>query len=220
METPVKKTRKPGTGIFERKGQKKKGSYKIYYLSDDSNIVRYVGITTQWLCKRLAYHNYQTRKEEFGNKFDDWYMFCQDNNMKVKIVELEMLPIETTKKQALERENYYINLYSKTTLNSELNVFGTKQVDKGIWIQPDVQELIREVSYHNISNKEMSELLNIKHYIICYWRKKFGYRSNKHNEWLVKDGLIKGYLDLNTLVSYTGLRISQVRYVLKKLSKL
>jgi len=119
----IKIKRQPGSGKVNKK-DRKKGQYKIYALQDPrTQEYFYVGITKQWLCKRLEYHIYGATKLNQRSKKDCRILDILKENKKPKIVLLERLKTQN-KNEALELENKYIYMYGKD--NKMINKFKGK----------------------------------------------------------------------------------------------
>lgn len=88
--------------------------FNIYILKDQSNNVKYVGITTQSLRTRLTKHYYDVKTNKTKNKHKiSWF------NNNINRIIIEKIDEAFDKKDAFDKEKFYINLYSKE--NSLIN---------------------------------------------------------------------------------------------------
>lgn len=119
--------RKVGSGMFNPKPENPlKGTYKIYVLMDPDTLdYFYVGLTKQWLCKRLEYHIYSAKTARTTTLKDEYILNILKEDKKPRIEMLELLKTEDLK-EAKMIENEYIKMYGIT--NKCMNRFkGTYQ---------------------------------------------------------------------------------------------
>lgn len=219
--------RKPGSGLSryslspDKELQKKIGKYKVYYLYDklEPEIPRYIGLTKQWLCKRLSYHIYTTFNKEQGSDRDKWIKDIGRKRVGIEMIEL--LPIETTKYEAFEIENYYINKHKDTITNMLVNKFGeTIQMRKDKKIKKEVVDQIVSMYKKGMKLVKIAELLNINSHIVHYWVKK---KKINKKQTFEKDVLsIKEYLLYNKFPGYKimsdilGIKQNRLKYIIQK----
>lgn len=90
-------------------------AYRIYALIDpDTQLVRYIGVTTRYLSSRLAGHIFDS-KTESGTHKRYWIkkLLSEDKKPIIKLIE------ETTKESWEEREKYWISQYDNLTNTQE-----------------------------------------------------------------------------------------------------
>ena len=169
METKI---RKEGSGKYERKSTKK-GTYKIYGLVDPvTQDIMYVGLTKQYLCKRLEYHIYASKKSVCPGPKDAWIKSLLEEGKKPKISLLETLETKD-ERDAKTIENDYIEKYG--TLNKQTNKFESKKESKTTNEQRKILgDKIKEMKESGMKTKEIASALNVSCKRVQSWLVKLG----------------------------------------------
>lgn len=193
-----------------------KGMYKIYALQDPTTMdYFYVGLTRQWLCKRLEYHIYCATKLHQQSARDKWILRILNEGLKPKIVMIEKLQTKD-EVEAKKIENSYISKYGLT--NTATNTFKGKYIPKGrIYPKEEILKLFNE----GYKASDISQKLSIKPSIVSYWLKK-----EKLNK---KEKVSKDIIDINNLTkqgynsqsikSILNLSEGELTYRLQKINK-
>lgn len=190
MET-IKKIRKIGTGLYPHK-REKLGVYKIYGLIDpDTKDIFYVGVTKNYLCKRLEIHLNGIRRLNTKSEKDLYIKSILDRGQKPQIKELDLLPEE---KETLKRgniievktiENKYIKLYGIT--NKKLNTFKGKPVKID---RSEMIDTIIKLKNENLSTDQIVKKSGYKKSTVYYYLKKIGggkkSEIREQNRWIVQ----------------------------------
>lgn len=132
-----------------------KDKYKVYSLSDPTdNIIKYIGITKQYLCKRLENHIYISKNHTKKDQKDIWITQLLNNQIKPKIQLLELID---NKEDAYKAEEKYINLYKVNLLNKQKNIFYTNKSKKNYgkeYFKKNKEKIMLYQKEYNIINKE------------------------------------------------------------------
>lgn len=208
------KPRKVGSGLTKRNNYVCiKGMYKVYGLRDPETMdIMYIGLTKQYLYKRLAYHIYSASKLLYNKSEKDlWIRELLSRGLRPSIVEMERLETKD-KREAFEKENEYIKQYGI------LNKFETHFVDKKTkdWCYV---ETILSLFQSGYTITDISNKMNREKSMINYWLVK-----NKINKKVTTELYLDKVKNLKKLgrnyisiARELDLSLGQVYYISKKI---